>query len=212
MISMKNLLFPSFLTGLRIVLLLLCITGCAGKHGKLMESAQASYRVNDYEAALRDAVMALKHKPDYEKAQNFAPTFFKAAVEARQNKIKNLQASSNKFRWDGLVAEYKGLIEINGLVKSLPPLIHKKTKQRITFETADYSTPLRQASESAAEVHYQEGVRIADSGSDVETQKRAAKEFKTAQEFVPGYKDAGIRYDQSRQAGIIVDLIINCTL
>ncbi len=199
MISMKNLIFPSFLT---LVFALLCVTGCAGKHGKLMESAQASYRVNDYEAALRDAVMALKHKPDYEKAQNFAPTFFKAAVEARQNKIKGFQASSSKFRWDGLVAEYKGLIEINRLVKGLPPLIHKKTKQRITFETADYSTPLRQASENAAEVHYQEGIRIADSGSDVETQKRAAKEFKTVQEFVPGYKDAGIRYDQSRQAGI----------
>ena len=120
---MKNLLFPSFLT---LVFALLCVAGCVGKHGKLMERAQASYRVNDYEAALRDAVMALKHKPDYEKAQNFAPTFFKAAVETRQNKIKSLQASASKFRWDGLVAEYKGLIEINRLVKSLPPLIHKK--------------------------------------------------------------------------------------
>ena len=38
MISMKNLLFPSFLT---LVFALLCVTGCAGKHGKLMESAQA---------------------------------------------------------------------------------------------------------------------------------------------------------------------------
>lgn len=199
MISMKNLLFSSFLT---FVFVLLCLTGCAGKHGELMESAQASYRANDYEAALRDAVMALKHKPDYGKAQNFAPTFFNAAVETRQNKIKSLQASSGKFRWDGLVAEYKGLIEINGLVKSLPPLIHKKTKQRITFETQDYSTQLRQASENAAEAHYQAGIRIADEGADVDTQKRAAKEFKAAQEFVPGYKDAGIRYNQSKEAGI----------
>ena len=199
MISMKNLIFPSFLT---LIFVSLCLTGCAGKHGKLMESAQASYRVNDYETALRDAVMALKHKPDYEKAQNFAPTFFNAAVEARQNKIKGLQASSSKFRWDGLVAEYKGLIEINGLVKSLPPLIHKKTKQRITFETSDYSTPLRQASENAAEAHYQEGIRIAKLGSDVETQKSAAKEFRKASEFVLGYKDADRRYEQARSAGV----------
>jgi len=199
MISMKNLLFPSFLT---LVFALLCLTSCAGKHGKLMESAQANYRANDHEAALRDAVMALKHKPDYDKAQNFAPTFFNAAVEARQRKIKTLESSSDKFRWDGLVAEYKGLIEINTLVKSLPPLIHKKTKQRITFNTQDYSVPLRQASEQAAETHYQEGIRIADSGNDVETQKRAAKEFKAVQEFVPGYKDAAIRYEQARSAGV----------
>ena len=199
MISTRKMLFSSFLT---LTFVSLCLTGCAGKAGKLMESAQASYRVNDYEAALRDAVMALKHKPDYEKAQNFAPTFFNAAVEARQRKIKTLESSSDKFRWDGLVAEYKGLIEINTLVKSLPPLIHKKTKQRITFETRDYSTPLRQVSEQAAETHYQEGIRLADSGSNVETQKRAAKEFKAARGFVPGYKDADDRYDQARSAGV----------
>ena len=199
MVSMKNLLFPSFLT---LVFALLCLTGCAGKHGKLMESAQASYRANNYEAALRDAVMALKHKPDYDKAQNFAPTFFNAAVEARQRSISTLEGTSDKFRWDQIVAEYKGLIEINALVKNLPPLIHKKTKQRITFETQDYSTQLRQASENAAEAHYQEGIRIADSAGDVETQKRAAKEFKMVAEFVPGYKDVRMRYEQSRSAGV----------
>ena len=199
MVSMKNLLFPSFFT---LVIASLCLTGCAGKHGKLMESAQASYRANDYEAALRDAVMALKHKPDYDKAQNFAPTFFNAAVEVRQNKIKSLESSPDRFRWDGIVAEYKGLIEVNTLVKNLPPLIHKKTKQRITFETQDYSTQLRQASENAAEAHYQEGIRIANTASDVETQKRAAKEFKVVEEFVPGYKDVRMRYEQSRSAGV----------
>ena len=199
MISTKKILFSSFLT---LTIVSLCLTGCAGKAGKLMESAQASYRVNDYEAALRDTVMALKHNPDYDKAQNFAPTFFNAAVEARQRKIKTLESSSDKFRWDGLVAEYKGLIEINTLVKSLPPLVHKKTKQRITFETRDYSTPLRQASEQAAETHYQEGISLAGSGSDAETQKRAAKEFKVAREFVPGYKDAATRYEQAKSAGM----------
>ena len=199
MISMKNPLFPSFLI---LIFASLCLTGCAGKHGKLMESAQASYRVNDYEAALRDAVMALKHKPDYDKAQNFAPTFFNAAVEARQNKIKALESISDRFRWDGIVAEYKGLIEVNTLVKNLPPLIHKKTKQRITFDTRDYTSQLAETSDKAAEAHYQEGLRIADSGGDVETQKRAAKEFKMVEEFVSGYKDVRIRYEQSRNAGV----------
>ena len=199
MISMKNLLFPSLLT---VIFAALCLTGCAGKHGKLMESAQASYRANDYEAALRDAVMALKHKPDYDKAQNFAPTFFDAAVEARQRSISTLERTSDKFRWDQIVAEYKGLIEINALVQNLPPLIHKKTKQRITFDTRDYTSQLAEASDNAAEAHYQEGTRIANLASDVETQKRAAKEFKAVEEFVPGYKDVRTRYEQARSAGV----------
>lgn len=199
MISMKN---PILLSLLSVIFAALCLTGCAGQAGKLMNSAQVSYQANDYEAALRDTVMALKHKPNYEKAQNFVSTFFNAAVEARQRKIKTLESTSDRFRWDGIVAEYKGLVEINSLVRNLPPLIHKKTKQGITFETQDYSVPLRQASEHAAETHYQEGIRIADSGGDVETQKRAAKEFKAVEQFVPGYKDAEIRYEQSRSAGV----------
>lgn len=199
MISMKN---PIFLTLLSAIFAAVCLTGCAGQAGKLMNSAQANYQANDYEAALRDTVMALKHKPNYEKAQNFVPTFFNAAVEARQRKLKTLESTSDKFRWDGIVAEYKGLVEINSLVKNLPPLIHKKTKQRITFDTRDYTSELADASNNAAEAHYQEGIRIADSGSDIETQKRAAKEFKAVEEFVPGYKDARTRYQQARSAGV----------
>ena len=178
---MKNLLFLSSL----LIFTVLSLIGCAGKHGKLMESALASYRMNDYDTALREAVMALKHKPDYKEAQNFAPTFFDAAVENRQDRIRALTSSSRRFKWDGIVAEYEALIEINSLVRSLPPLRHEKTLQRITFNTKDYTHQLNEALTKAAE-----------------TQKRAAKEFKQADTFVPGYKDARTWYQQTRSAGI----------
>lgn len=198
---MKNLHILSILT---LMCVLLFLTGCASKHGELMKSAQTNYQTNQYEAALHDAVAALKLKPDYDKAQDFVVTFFNAAVEVRENQIKTLEATPSKFKWDGIVAEYKGLIKINNLVKNLPPtaLVHKKTKQRIVFNIKDYTSPLSEASEKAAEVHYQEGIRIAASAGDVDTQKAAAKEFKKAEEFVPGYKDASIRYEESRRAGV----------
>ena len=197
---MKNLRCLSVVTLMCVAIL----TSCATKHGDLMKSAQVHYQTNDYEAALRDAVAALKLKPDYDKAQDFVVTFFNAAVEARENKIKSLEATPSKFKYDGVVAEYKGLIEINNLVKNLPPtaLIHKKTKQRLVFNTKDYTSQLNEASEKAAEVHYQEGILIAASGNDVDTQKMAAKEFKKAADYVPGYKDSSIRYEESRRAGV----------
>ena len=198
---MKTLRFPSILT---LMCVLLFLTGCASKHANLMKSAQANYQTNQYEAALHDAVTALKLKPDYDKAQDFVVTFFNAAVEVRESKIKTLEATPSRFKWDGIVAEYKGLIEINNLVKNLPPtaLIHKKTKQRIVFDIKDYTSQLSEASEQAAEVHYQEGIRIAASANDVDTHKKAAKEFKKSEEFVLGYKDAGILYEESRRAGV----------
>ena len=198
---MKNLRYLSILT---LMCVLLFLTGCASKHGNLMKSAQANYQVNRYEAALRNTVAALKFKPNYDKAQDFVVTFFDAAVEVRENKIKILGATPSRFKWDGIVAEYKGLTEINNLVKNLPPtaLVHKKTKQRIVFDIKDYTNQLSEASEKAAEVHYQEGIRIAASSDDANTQKRAAKEFKKVAEFVPAYKDARDRYERSRRAGV----------
>ncbi len=198
MITMRNILITSILP---LIIVSMCVSGCAGKAGKLMESAQANYQVNDYEGALRDAVSALRINPNYVKAQDFVTTFFNAAVEARKSSIKSLETSPDKFRWDQMVADYKALNEINGLVRNLPPLIHKKTKQRITFNIQEYTRELNVASENAAEVHYQEGISLAESGSDVEIQKSAAKEFRKATEFVPGYKDADDRYQQAKRAG-----------
>ena len=197
---MKNLRCLTVLTLMCIVLL----TSCATKHGDLMKRAQANYQTNRYEAALQDTVAALKLKPDYAQAQDLVVTFFDAAVKVRENKIRSLEATPSKFKWDEIVAEYKGLIEINSLVSNLPPtaLIHKRTKQRLVFNIKDYTPQLNPASEKAAEVHYQEGLLIAASGNDVNTQKKAAKEFKKAEEYVPGYKDASIRYEESRRAGV----------
>ena len=185
-----------------VICTVLFLIGCAGQHGAWMKLAEKNYQTNDYEAALEATVRSLKLKPDYEKAQNLVLIFFNAAVEKRENYIKALNAATAKFKWDNIVVEYLMLIEINNLVKNLPPLVHKQTKQPITFDIKDYSNQLGKALENAAEAHYQEGIRIADSADDVDTQKRAAKEFKMVERFVQGYKDAQSRYEKSRSAGI----------
>lgn len=205
MFAIKNQLVLSLLT---VIFASLYLAGCAGKAGKFMDSAQANYQVNDYEAALRDTVTALRYNPNYVRAQDFVQFYFKAAVKAEQNKLKMLESSSSeltslgKFRCDAIVAAYRSLVRINTLVSDLPPLIHKKTKKRITFGIRDYSMQLDEAIENAAEVHYQRGVSIAASSDDVETQKMAAKEFKMVESFVRGYKDAASRYEETRKAGV----------
>ena len=205
MFFMKNRLVLSLLT---VIFASLFLIGCAGKAGKLMDSADMSYRANNHEAALRDTVTALRLNPNYVRAQNFVTVYFKAAVKAEQNKLKMLESSSSeltssrKFRCDEIVEAYRTLVRVNTLVSELPPLIHKKTKERITFGIRDYSLQLGEATENAAEVHYQRGVREAASSDDVETQKQAAKAFKRVQELIPGYKDAATRYDQARSAGV----------
>ena len=199
MIAMKNLGFSNMLT---LVVASLCLTGCGGTHSEFMDRAQANYRVKDYNAALRDTVTALQYNPNYEKAQTYVKAFFDTAVRVHQDNINDLEGSSDRFKWDHLVVEYEGLIEVNSLVRSLPPLINKKTSLPITFDTKNYTTELNNALEKAAEAHYQEGIRLAELSDDPDTQKHAAKEFKRVEEFVVGYKDTRTRYEQAKSAGV----------
>jgi len=180
----------------------LSLTGCGGKHSEFMNSAQANYRVKDYNAALRDTVAALQYNPNYEKAQTYVKAFFDTAVRVHQDNINSFERTSDKFKWDQIVVEYEGLIEVNSLVRNLPPLINKNTSQLITFDIKDYTAELNDAIEKAAEVHYQEGIRIAALSDDPDTQKRAAKEFKRVEEFVVDYKDTRTRYEQAKSAGV----------
>jgi len=64
-----------------------------------------------------------------------------------------------------------------------------------------YVAGYKDSAEQAAEGYYQEGLRLSQV-DDIETQKQAAKAFKTVQTFVRGYKDASNLYDVSRKAGI----------
>ena len=199
MIAMKNLGFSNMLT---LVVVSLCLTGCGGKHSEFMDRAQANYRVKDYNAALRDTVTALQYNPNYEKAQTYVKAFFDTAVRVHKDNINALENTSDRFKWDQLVIEYEGLIEVNSLVNSLPPLTNRKTSQPITFDIKDYTVELNNAAEKAAEAHYQEGIRLAEFSDDPDTQKRAAKEFKRVEEFVVGYKDTRTRYEQAKSAGV----------
>jgi len=190
---------------LKVILIIICalpfFIGCGAKFKDLEKQARLDYSGNRYDRALTNCVMALKINPNYDKAQELVPVVFKAAVDEHEEKIKALGLSQAQFKWDSIVREYETLIQNNKQVKTLPPLVVKKTGGRITFDVKDYTQQLAEAKNNAADQHYQAGILISqDKG--IERQKQAAKEFKLAGKFVPGYKDAASRYEEARRAGI----------
>ena len=183
--------------------LLLQTIGCASfsQYGKLEKSARQNYLSQNYDAAVFDGAASLKLNPNYDKAQALIQNAFKAAVNAHTSRINQLMPSAAKFKWDDVVAELEALIKLNETIKSLPTLTDKRTKQGIKFKITDYSEMLQKTKPKAAEAHYQEGLRLSTLDG-VDLQKQAAKEFKTAEYYQPGYKDATSRYQTTRQAGV----------
>jgi len=171
------------------------------QYGKLEKAARQNYAIGIYDNAVIGAVASLKLNWDYEKSQILVQDAFKAAVKNHITKISTLKGSTEKFRWDNVVKEYENLIKINNAVGELPTIQNKKTKEVLKFEIVDYSTELAEAKNNAAEFHYQEGLDLSKK-SDLDTQKKAAKEFKTSCSYIPEYKDAMILYEKSRKAGL----------
>jgi len=171
------------------------------RYGKLEKSARDHYAAGRYDSAVLDCAQSLKLNPNYEKAQRLIQDLFRAAISAHEKEIEKLGPSLAKFKWDDIVRHYESLIRLNEIIASLPTLIDKKTKQVIRFEVKEYAAELAQAKTNAAEAHYQEGLRLSK-GQGRDIQKQAAKEFRAAECFYPGYKNAAEMYEKCRRAGI----------
>ena len=185
----------------------LVLSGCGffvehfTEYGKLERQARREYQSGDYDRAVFHCVRSLRIRPDYEKAQRLVQDAFRAAVREHLGRIERLKLSPDKFRWDDIVPEYEALIALNRAVESLPTLRVKETGEVIRFEIADYSRDLTDAKVKAAEAHYREGLKLSqEEGRKIK--KRAAKHFKRALSFVPGYKDASEMYEKCRREAI----------
>lgn len=158
------------------------------EYGRLEDSARKAYLAGNYDSAVLGVVRSLKIEPTYEASQELIQMVFPMANEKHLGVIAGLNDSGEKFKWDTAVSEYDSLIKINEAVKSLPPLTAKKSKEVIKFNIVDYSQKLAEAKNNAAEAHYQEGVLLSKNGTSA--RERAAREFTTANRYVPGFKNA----------------------
>ena len=186
-----------------ILIAVLGISNCAmfSKYGQLERSATLAYQRADYDTALFMLVNSLQLKPDYEKSQVLITDAFLMANRKHLDRISSYKKSTDHFRYDDLVREYQSLINLHDAVKNLPPIRHKKTGALVSFEIIDYTSDLDEMKMLAAESHYAAGARLAEADSK-DDQKEAAKEFKRALSFIPDYKDAELRYANSRKAGV----------
>jgi len=188
---------------LGILVVLLSTISCTyfNEYAKLERSARDSYGRADYDAAVFVLARSLQISQDYDKSQILMADAFLMANRVHNNKISELESSSDDFRYDGLSREYQSLVNLHDAVKNLPPVRHPKTGALLELEIIDYSDQLADAKQMAAESHYAAGAALSTS-LDLSQQKAAAKQFKKALSFVPGYKDSESRYEATRQAGV----------
>ncbi len=186
----------AILIGLAVVL-----SGCASKQGKLAKSAEKAFQSGNYDQAVRDAANALRIEPDMENAQLALTNAFRPAVRRHEDNIRQLAGRKDIAALDQIVSELETLIELNTLVRDLPPLINKKNQQEMKPQVRDYTTEVNRARSNAAGAHYAEGKRLAALGG-LDNSKAAAKSMKRTLNYLPDYRDAQSLYETYRRDGI----------
>jgi hypothetical protein len=183
----------------RLFLFVGLAAGCA-PYLRLEQAAQHQYHRGDYDAAVYSACASLRHKPDNMRVQFLLQDALRAAVNFHTERIIQLKTTAARFKWDEVVSRYEALVNLSRAIRELPTM-RDRGGTVVTITTGDYVSDLNASRYRAAEAHYLEGKRLQTAAGDVNAQKQAALEFRAAEAFVPGYKDAGQRFSQTRQAG-----------
>ncbi|MGC9362434.1 MAG: hypothetical protein ACP5F3_05835 [Candidatus Syntrophosphaera sp.] len=184
-----------------LILLILFIAACS-KNVTLYRQASKEYKQAQYEQSLDSIVASLMIKPQYKNAQELIKKTYPKVVAVREARINQIQAAKKEDMWDKLVEEYTALIAIQNKVAPLNPLRNSDTGEVYEFEINDYEEPLAKSKLKAAETHYEKGIELAQSSDYPDIQRQAAEEFQAALNYVPNYKDAELRYQQTRESAI----------
>lgn len=194
-VLMKKWLFP-------VLLCCLLIISACSSNARLAKKVQKNYEKGNYEIATQEAIRALSKKADNPKAQELLVQSWQNYRLAQQRKIEKLMQSNETNKWEQIYQEYTSLQNLAEQIQSLPPLINPYTGYKVVIDIPDYAAEMKQSQENAAEAHYQAGILYAKMSNDKDTQKKAALEFKEALKLIPNYRDADLRYEQSRKLAI----------
>lgn len=187
------------------------------QYNKLAKNLIKNGRYN--EAAL-NAAYALKlatKKGHISNAQQYLNESYSRAKQENYNRIELLEENTETFEGDQTVTDlaeivrlYKTMRTFENVLKEVPAKSFKGAKKKDPGFSPDYEDyknkisigkeKLEEAKKQAAEMHYAKGRELESQGSKVNS-RMAAKRYRWADEYSPGYRDARARYDEVRKLG-----------
>ena len=158
---------------------------------------------NFYQSALY-ASKSLKLNAKNKKALNLFEKSYRLAIDKHKSNIINLEKINDDSKWSRLYHVYDELKNLSNELESINPII---ISYDLDLIPQDYSEELKRIGPLAAEYIYNKGLKYRRQKGK-KSQKNAAKAFKSAQQFVPNYKDSKKLYAEARKAALITLLIL----
>ena len=156
------------------------------------------------------------NKRQIRKAQEILRGTHSRAVRSNLDRISSLKAQTESFQGDKTVTQlaeivrlYKYMETYNQVLLGVPKKSFRKTKskdQNLELELRGFANEVSEAESKlatgineAAEMHYQNGIQAAKSGT-IPDSKRAYRYYTFAMQYLRGYKDAEARKQAAQKA------------
>lgn len=191
------------------------------KPNQYLSKAKNALKRGNYYVATYNAALALsisQKKRHIAKAHEFLKQSYDRTIDDKEYTIETLEGQTGQYadhseanNKQKIWLNYRELRNLTRLLKRIPKDLFKaqKRKERDLFlQLKDYSSQAKQAQANfqtskakSAAVFYEQGIELRENET-LPYQRRAAKAFKMAGQYVPDYKDAADLYKEARENAI----------
>jgi len=145
-------------------------------------SGKSAYEHGNYYEAVITSVGRLRKNTDHKKSSETLRQAYPLAVAYFEDQASNAMASNAQFKWTAVVQAYTSINVMYDEIKRSPGAM------AVIPNPVSYHAKLEEAKRNAADENYQAGI-LALSAGNRDKAKQAYRYFKTANEYVVGYKD-----------------------
>ena len=156
-------------------------------------SSKQQFEKGNYEKAVALSIKKLRKKPDNNKQKNILKAAYAYAVQVSEEKIKQHQQSTDRFKWDRVIEQYRKMQQLYTDLLQCPACL-------ALIEPIDLQNELNQALAEGAQVYVEEGQK-ALATQQKEGGRLAYRQFTQAKAYQNNYGNIDRMLNQARIQG-----------
>ena len=156
-------------------------------------SSKQQFEKGNYEKAVALSIKKLRKKPDNSKQKAILKAAYGYAVQVSEQKIKQQQQSTDRFKWDAVIAQYRKMQQLYTDLLQCPGCL-------AVVSPVDLQNELNEALAAGAQVYVEEGQK-ALATKEKEGGRLAYRHFAQAKAYQNNYGNIDLMLNDARIQG-----------
>jgi hypothetical protein len=156
-------------------------------------SSKQQFEKGNYEKAVALSIKKLRKKPDNSKQKAILKAAYGYAVQVSEQKIKQQQLSTDRFKWDAVIAQYRKMQQLYTDLLQCPGCL-------AVVSPVDLQSELNEALTEGAQVYVEEGQKALGT-KEKEGGRLAYRHFAQAKSYQNNYGNIDLMLSDARTQG-----------